>query len=71
MSNYITPWTKEMIEAQTELCTLLNQLSPEQQRQVRNANYWQSDQLKGLSRIQYKIKVLKAYKEVLNKRPGI
>lgn len=69
--SYDVHWTQEMIDAQAELCTMLNKLSPAQQRQIRNANYWQSDQLKGLARIQYKIKVLKAYQEVLNKRPGI
>lgn len=69
--SYDIKWTQEMIDAQAELCKLVNQLSPEQQRQIRNANYWQSDKLKGLERIQYKIKVLKAYKEVLNKRPRI
>jgi hypothetical protein len=62
-------WPK-IVLAKQELSTLLNQLSPEQQKQILNANYWQMDQLQGLKRLQYQIKVVKAYKEVLNKRPG-
>ena len=62
-------WPK-IVLAKQELSTLLNQLSPEQQKQILNANYWQIDLLQGLDRLQYQIKVVKAYKEVLNKRPG-
>jgi len=54
-----------------ELGELINSLSPEQRRQVRNANYWICDQLNYKASLEWKIKVLKAYKEVLNKRPGI
>jgi hypothetical protein len=54
-----------------ELGELINSLSPEQRRQVRNANYWLCDQLNYKASLEWKIKVLKAYKEVLNKRPGI
>ena len=63
-------WPKIKL-AKNELSTLLNQLSPEQQRQILDANYWQINKLQGLERLQYQIKVVKAYKEVLNKRPGI
>jgi hypothetical protein len=54
-----------------ELGFLINDLSPEQRRQVRNANYWQADKLSYSDSLKWKIKILKAYKEVLNKRPGI
>jgi len=54
-----------------ELGPLINDLSPEQRRQVRNANYWISDNLTYKESLLWKIKILKAYKEVLNKRPGI
>jgi hypothetical protein len=54
-----------------ELGPLINALSPEQRRQVRNANYWQADNLGYKEALEWKIKILKAYKEVLNKRPEI
>jgi hypothetical protein len=53
-----------------ELGPLINDLSPEQRRQVRNANYWIADRLSYKEALLWKIKVLKAYKQVLNKRPG-
>jgi len=54
-----------------ELGELINSLSPEQRRQIRDANYWICDQLNYKASLEWKIKVLKAYKEVLNKRPKI
>jgi len=62
-------WSK-MVLAKNRLSTLLNQLSPEQQKQIIQANYWQIDQLEGLQRLQYQIKVIEQYIKVLNKRPG-
>jgi uncharacterized protein YcbK (DUF882 family) len=63
-------WAKIKL-AKNELSTLLNQLSQEQQQQIFKANFWQIDKLQELELLQYQIKVVKAYKEVLNKRPGI